>query len=528
MIRSLCGPMLALAVLLLGRDAHAEEGTLVAIESGDLVLDVGKNAGVERGEVVELWRPVKFKQPGTGKVLADRIKIGTLKITEVENVLSLASIEQSSQRAPQTGDIVVFPKAAKRVEEKPVLASAAATPPPATKYNPAAQGGAAPAKTEVVVQHDPEEAAVADLLTRVRGMDREKRILSFRAFLSANPKNRFAPVLLEEIAALEAASTQEPATEPAIYAPIDRLRPGTPQRFAIELDKHYVGAVVHVKARGATAYRSIPMESLGERYWAATLPGDAIAEPAMDYFVEGTRDDGVVHALVGTPAQPKDATVEARPLSGKREGTLATLAVSSEIASFNVKKANDYLFQTEGAFGWRLGDLGIRAVRSGFGVLRGKGGSLEDLETLHKDPRDVGLTYGWLEAEFGIAHGFSLIGRPILGLREEGMTGGAQAFFRIGNDLETNLLLGGEALGAVGLRGVVELQWKTIPRVPILLRSEVTNQPAGIGGDIGARAIAQVGYELVKDLAVSVRGSYQGRTINHAGPGAGGGVSYQW
>ena len=121
-----------------------------------------------------------------------------------------------------------------------------------------------------------------------------------------------------------------------------------------------------------------------------------------------------------------------------------------------------------------------------------------------------------------------LIARPILGLREEGLTGGAQAFVRIGNDLETNLLIGGEELGSVGLRGVVELQWKTIPRVPILLRSEVTNEPAGIGGDIGARAIAQVGYEVAKDLAVSVRGSYQGRTINHAGPGAGGGVSYQW
>ena len=29
------------------------------------------------------------------------------------------------------------------------------------------------------------------------------------------------------------------------------------------------------------------------------------------------------------------------------------------------------------------------------------------------------------------------------------VTGGAQGFFRIGNDLETNLLIGGEVLGAV-------------------------------------------------------------------------------
>ena len=43
-----------------------------------------------------------------------------------------------------------------------------------------------------------------------------------------------------------------------------------------------------------------------------------------------------------------------------------------------------------------------------------------------------------------------------------------------------------------------------------------------------ARAIAQVGYEIIDDLTLSARLSYQGRTINHAGPGAGLGVSYQW
>jgi len=30
------------------------------------------------------------------------------------------------------------------------------------------------------------------------------------------------------------------------------------------------------------------------------------------------------------------------------------------------------------------------------------------------------------------------------------------------------------------------------------------------------------------DLVISARGSYQGRTINHAGPGFGGAVTYQW
>jgi hypothetical protein len=170
----------------------------------------------------------------------------------------------------------------------------------------------------------------------------------------------------------------------------------------------------------------------------------------------------------------------------------------------------------------------VRAVRSGFGVLRGKGGTLADLDVRGLEPKDVGLTYGWVELEVAFGDRYALIGRPILGLKEGGLAGGAQGFVRIGNDLKTNLSIGGEVLGQIGLKGIVQLDWRTIPRVPVVLRTEVTNQPAGVGSDIGARAIAQVGYELARDFVVAGRASYQGRTINHAGPGAGLAVSYQW
>ena len=78
-----------------------------------------------------------------------------------------------------------------------------------------------------------------------------------------------------------------------------------------------------------------------------------------------------------------------------------------------------------------------------------------------------------------------------------------------------------------------------------MLRSEVSNQPAGTtqsrtagtpvaptestdSGSVGVRAIVQIGYRIVDPLVLSVRASYQGRTINHAGPGGGGGLEYRW
>lgn len=533
------------------------EGTVLAIDSGDLVIDLGTNKGVREGQLVELWRPLRVRHPVTGQTLVDRFRLGTIRLAQVQATLSLAKVENQLLRSPMTGDHVLLlegdrpnpfvapeksARGAASVPSPSTAPSTAHSPSPAPAASaaagaaqPSAGGGAA----KVVVPADPDAQALADLFSALEGSDPTARATAYGSFVKARPGSRFAKVLKEEIAALRshsARSTPEPSaaanTPPPFdtsFTPMGRLRPGQPQRIAIELDPQFTGAVVHVRRKGEAQYRSLPMESLGARYWAATLPGDSITEPGTEYFVEGVSGKtGNSVAVIGSASEPKDAPVEPHPVTGKRPGTLAQVSMSSEYASFNTKAANDYVFQTEGAFGWRLRDVGIRAVRSGFGVLRGKGGSLEDLDKLGLDPKNVGLTYGYVETEIGLSKNYGLIGRPILGLREGGVAGGAQAFLRVGNDLNTNLMVGGEVLGTVGYRGIVQLDWRTIPRVPIMLRSEVTNQPAGTGGDVGARAIGQVGYEIVRDLTLSARLSYQGRTINHAGPGAGLGVSYQW
>jgi hypothetical protein len=107
------------------------------------------------------------------------------------------------------------------------------------------------------------------------------------------------------------------------------------------------------------------------------------------------------------------------------------------------------------------------------------------------------------------------------------VNGGAQGFFRIGNDRKTNLLFGGEVLGGIGVRGITQLELAALPRVPVMLRTEVTNEPAGVSiskspdgkitstgqGEVGVRTIAQVGYRLVPRLVLAVRGSFS--SSNH-------------
>ena len=495
----------------------APDAAIIAIDTGELVLDVGAARGVHEGDLVELWRPVRLRHPVTGQMLVDRFRIGTLRLTQVRSALSLSVLEGAVSRPPAVGDVVIL-------AERPRETSAPSAP-SASPYE--ARPTSTPPTVPSATPLDPDGQALGELMSTLTGSDPASRTVAYESFVRAHPRSRFVKVLREEVVALRAAHEAPGAKNRQWSAPkLDRVRAGEPQQFAVELDMQFVGAVVHVRRMGAAAYRSVPMASLGPRYWAATLPGDVMTEGGMEYFVEGVPKDAAAVAIIGTAEEPRLVEVDALPGSPKPPGTLAQVSLQSEFASFNAKRANDYVWQTEGSVGWRLHDQGIRAIRSGFGVLRGEGGSLKDLDELNKPPTTVGLTYGYIEAEVALSSSTSLIGRPILGLRDNGITGGAQGFIRIGNDLRTNLSIGGEVLGSVGQRGIVQLDWRTVPRVPIVLRTEVTTQPAS-SGDVGARAIAQVGYQLTSELVVAARASYQGRTINHAGPGAGLAVSYQ-
>jgi hypothetical protein len=304
------------------------------------------------------------------------------------------------------------------------------------------------------------------------------------------------------------------------------------------------GAILHVRREGEPSFRSSPMRSAGAGYFLGTIPEDAMKEGTLEYFVEASNSHGEMRAVAGEAAQPFSVKAEdpIPPDTTAREKvpTIVTASVLTDYASFNLKKNNDTMWQTEGQLGVRFRDVGLRALRSGFGVYRGKGGTLEQLDDFGLKGRAVGLTYGYLELETAFAESFALVMRGIVGLREQGVGGGAQGFFRIGSDRKTNIMFGGEILGGIGVRGITQVELNAIRRVPILLRSEVTNQPAGLSrqsvdddtstgqGEIGVRTIVQVGYRLLPNLVLAGRVSFQARTINHAGPGGGAAVMYEW
>jgi hypothetical protein len=542
------------------------EGHVIELSEGDLVLDLAHQRGAVDGGVVELWRPITVKHPVTGQNVSDRFLIGRLKLVQVREALSLARADGKLARAAQVGDVVILrrakpttPSGVKPVVPVPVTLPEAAPPPPtpaAVPGAPATEKNAASCSEAATGTCDPDALEVSKLFDGLRGQNPRTRILAYEAYVTRKPKGRFAVVLYEEAQQLRKLlgflSSGEPVeatpSRLSFQAPAEALA-GTALEMGVEL-QDATGAVFHSRNQGEVAYVSTPMQPAGDGYFIMQVPAARVRASRLEYFIEATTPSGHAVEVVGNASAPFGVPVEPLPEPKPPQRRDAIVSISTDYADWNNWKGNDVVWQTEGFVGMRLDDTGIRAVRTGFGVLRGVGGSLQELDELKLGGRAVGLTYGYLEGEFGLSHFTGIITRVVVGLEDAGVSGGAQALLRLGNDKETNLQIGGEVLGAVGLRGITQLELNSFPKVPIVFRTEVTNQPAGISrrgesvrpgdpaisenltshaqGEVGARAIAQVGYRFLPTLVVAVRGSYQGRTINHAGPGLGGAVSYSW
>jgi hypothetical protein len=506
-------------------------GTVLGIDEADLILDLGSDHGLTPGAKVEIWRPLKLTHPITGKVFTDRFRIGTLEIGQIRKSVSLASPSGELTRAPQKGDVIIVP------------APKAPAPAPAGSSGPPAESKPAPSPPAL---EEADVRAIQALLEGLSGADLPTHIRRYEEFVRRWPNSRFTRTLLEQLAALrQLAKTgreeREPAPATLSFSGPKEAVTATPLRVGIELTEAATGAVLHVRGRGEPSYRSFPMTVEGNGYFGATIPAERMTLPAIQYFIEATSAAGRAFPVAGAANQPREVDVLPIPRAAAPAAIQTRVAILTDYADYNRFRNNDRAWVTEGTFEMRFGDTGVRALRSGFGVYRGIGGTVEELDTLGLSGRPIGLTYGYLETEIGVVASFAIVGRLAVGLLDDGIEGGGQLLFRIGNDLRTNLLLGGELLGGVGLKSIAQLELNVFPRFPIVLRSEVTNQPAGTAAsaevdagvaqgraEVGVRAIGQVGMRIIPALTVSIRGSFQGRNIRHAGPGFGAGVSYTW
>ena len=82
------------------------EGLIAAVDSGQIVLNVGSKAGVKVGDQLAVERVSKeIKDPSTGKVIRRLAsQVGIVRVTDVDDISAVATVVTGS--GFKTGDLV--------------------------------------------------------------------------------------------------------------------------------------------------------------------------------------------------------------------------------------------------------------------------------------------------------------------------------------------------------------------------------------------------------------------------------------
>jgi hypothetical protein len=186
-------------------------------------------------------------------------------------------------------------------------------------------------------------------------------------------------------------------------------------------------------------------------------------------------------------------------------------------------------------------------MRLGFASMAGEGGPKDAIaqgecdrgDDVNDPCRRVAFTYTYVELEFKLSDLVAVMVRPMLGggfstdhRLEDPAFGdfrsslGLRGRVRIGHEQETNLALGVGSISSFGTLFEAAFTWDVVPRFPIVLSTQVTDQP--VVDDFGVRLIADIGYRGLSWVYPSLRLAYQARNIDLSGVSAGFAVNFDW
>ncbi len=497
-------------------------GTVVALDGDDLVLDLGKDK-VREGATLTLYRTIEVKHPVSGLTLRDRFPNGLVRIVRAGESLSIAHPVEPPPRAALVGD------------KAEALASAAA-PRPVAQCDECMAAQA--------VQRD-----VLDVFYRTLGKAPGERVKVMKEYLERVPETPYKTWLDYEIAyfstALHEESARRIAQETSGVAvstlvnvkPIEQVRSGLPVWLGVYVppETQVRSVLLYVRQNSKTGeYQRLIIALDARGQGRVQIPAERVRPPSFAYFVEAVLPTGSTVPVLGSGTKPAVAVVRAAPSEPPRTDMSRVRAVV-EYVSFDGLSGRDYYVLSEGDFLLRLHRPIIEGVRVGYGHYRGKGGTLEDLDEKKLKPASAAFTYGYLEVVLALHEMFALMPRVEVGLgrpvdetnTSSKVRGGAQLRLRIGRARGTNLVLAGESAPEIGQRAFVGLNLGLVEKWPLAFEVHVTDQPLNTN-ELGVRAVFEVGYRPSDVFSLSTRASYQGRTIDHAGPGLGLAATFDW
>jgi hypothetical protein len=505
------------------------EGVIMKSGGGEVVVDVGRDEGLSPGDEVWVYRRLVVTHPVSGQDVEDRFPIGTLRLEQVGEQLSIARDWSKLSRKPKPGDFVV-------VEPRVIAAKKAPKP----------ESEPAPESTD----ERPAERAVDEVFEETLGRSIPDRIAAWQKYLVDNPDSPWAEQVQNELHWLRVTLSQQRAREKAMES-----RPSAPQEPpSVEADAVAPAAIhagmpvaidatvrdpdrvdrvrLHVRREGEPTYETIQMSPVGDYNWTTELdPAEWSSPGRLEYFAEVIRDDGQLERIEPAGGRP-DIQVREAPEDPVEAGGRSKASMVAEYVDFKAGEGRDEFTRFEAEYRYSLQIPLLRAFSAGVGVFRGTGASIEGVEA--GESRSMLVNYGFAETELEFWPFIGLNTRLLVGNNQRlGVSDsvfeeafGASGELRFGQAEGTKLLVGAAFTRTVGAEAWITLDIEAIENVPMSGEVIVTNLP--VGEDLGVSLNYGAGYAFTDWFTLMGRVGWNARTITHHGPTAGLSTVFNW
>lgn len=509
-------------------DDEIVKGSVVKVEHHEIYVSLGTKQGVADGSTIRLKRTIKLKHPLTRAPFEDWVPVGSATVTQAGAAMSRAVI----------GELIDVIKVGDTVEsliDRPDRPTPVA-PPTATPPEPRP---AAPPQ-------DREAIEILNIFTAQSGATLDARIAGWERYLSTHAESAYTEGIRRDLDTLRGLRDQQrPVAAGASLEDVGAVRHNARARayagsaqplvFVLDNPERVASAYLHYRPRDARTYRRLLLVREHDIYLRGTVPGEAITTPGFDYFVEVSTPAGRSGLAVGAPTAPIQIEVPRPPLidqfgaaPGKSSVKLAVDYL--DFATFDQRAGShtDRMITGNVDFTYRLASV-VQSVGVGYGMYSGSGGFADQVwDAGNPFPRS-GFHYGYADLELGGTAEripLSFGGKLIAGVGREGFGLGVEGRFRIGGRDATNLLVAARTVEQVGT--LTDIRFGARPARDLLVGVSVgaTNQPNQ--GDIGVKLGTELEWIGFQNVSVILRGSWQGRSVDHGGLGAGGGVGVYW
>ncbi len=576
------------SLLFTARAGHAQpttKGHVLQVAGDKIYVGLGAHHGVGAGSKLTLLHAIEAEDPVSKRKLRDTFPIGTLTVLRSGDTVCLASATKSLLARVRAGDEVSL-RSPRRVFVDPwkehIRRQKTRVGGPGTTANPRTTPANALARINAA-------ELVRATWQQTLNKTAAQRIAIWRGYALAHPRSPYLAYVKRELSKLRSLARTEARLadaardgDPKAHLRIARLaalvgRTNVSEALAIELPSQTnadtalalaftvlrpksVGAAwLYYRKRGETSFRRTKLSSDGDHYLRATIAKHQVRAPGLDLFVEALPPNGgQPMAVWASQASPRSVDVSPRVDSTPpKRRNRSRVTMFTDYVDFDGGWNNgfDQYLHAEIDFMYRFYKP-IYSMRVGFGTLGGVGGPKDIIDD---DPdgcmdtqgryrcRRVSFHYAYTELEFRASNVLAFMLRPQFGHgTSDNLPGtgpgrcdgidingceifsaiGLRARVRIGDEQATNLTLGIGVTEKVGTLFEAAFTWDVMPRFPVVLSAQVTDQP--VIENFGVRLIGDVGWRAVDWFYPSLRLAFQARDVDHDGFSAGLAMNFDW